>query len=102
MGSPSANALSPSSVSGTRYTYAQMANLIASDIANAVGYPSFSGGTNTVESNVAVSGDRIKLRSQGAGNEFGFTGTGSGGMTIETDQVTGVLDKELLYSNRNY
>ena len=91
MGNPSPNALNASSGSGVRYTYAQIAYNIASDIANAVGYPSFSGGTNSVQA-VALSGDRIKLRNTSGGNEFGFTSTGSGSMTIETDQVTGVLD----------
>jgi hypothetical protein len=75
-----------------RYTYAELAARIASEVANTLGFPSFSAGTNTVEA-VIQDGDRIRLRTNNSSaNEYDFTSAGTGTISIETDQVTGVLD----------
>ena len=87
-----ATAFNSSSGANVRYTYAELADRIASEVANTMGFPSFSAGTNTVEA-VIQDGDRIRFRANNsAANEYDLTSAGTGTLSIETDQVTGVLD----------
>ena len=88
------NAISPSTVSGHAYTYAQLASKIATDVSSALSYATWtnSSGSNTVQS-VVQSGNRITLRTDDTSQtSFVFTNQGTGPIDIETNQVTGVLD----------
>lgn len=78
--------------SGTNLTNAQIASTIATEISNALVNPTFSGSTNQLARSEVISGNRIRLRTATTNNNYNFIGFGTAPISIETDEVVGVLD----------
>lgn len=79
-------------VTGTILTNDQIVNTIVTQISNELSYPTFSGSTGVTTAFVGlVNSNRINIKNS-RGLKYLFSTTGTGPLSFETDQTSGVLD----------